>query len=145
MRKADYFPPSVTTNVSGCVGFRGEDHEEEDRKRQQAAEQRAYLLQQMEENKAKKELEKKQNLMYDKQRVAINEQVNRNQHTFVKENYEMSRRMLEENLERDQMRKTTEYNQKMSERQRDIDDLAMTNATRLDFSESKSYADKFLK
>ena len=57
----------------------------------------------------------------------------------------MSRRMLEENLERDQMRKTTEYNQKMSERQRDIDDLAMTNATRLDFSESKSYADKFLK
>ena len=59
MRKADYFPASVTTNVSGCVGFLGEDHEEEDRKRQQAAEQKAYLLQQMEENRAKKELEKK--------------------------------------------------------------------------------------
>jgi hypothetical protein len=59
MRKADYFPASVTTNSSGCVGFRGEDHEEEDRKRQQAAEQKAYLLQQMEENKAKKDLEKK--------------------------------------------------------------------------------------
>ena len=61
MRKADYFPASVTTNVSGCVAFRGEDHEEEDRKRQQNAEQKAYLLQQMEENRSKKELEKRQN------------------------------------------------------------------------------------
>ena len=78
MRKADYFPPTVEKNVSGCVAFTGEDHEEEDRKRAQAAEQRLYLLQQMEENRAKKELEKKQNMLYDKQRIAINDQVNRN-------------------------------------------------------------------
>ena len=44
MRKADYFPPTVEKNVSGCVAFTGEDHEEEDRKRAQAAEQRLYLL-----------------------------------------------------------------------------------------------------
>ena len=131
MRKADYFPASVTTNVSGCVGFRGEDHEEEDRKRSQAAEQRAYLLQQMEENQAKKDLEKRQNMMYDKQRVAINEEVNRNQHGFERNNYEMTRRMLQENQERDQMRKTNELNHKLSEQQRDADDLAMTNATQL--------------
>ena len=59
MRKADYFAPTVAKNVSGCVAFRGEDYEEEDRKRSQAAEQKSYLLQQMEETKAKKALEKK--------------------------------------------------------------------------------------
>ena len=38
MRKADYFPDQVKGQSSGCVWFRGEDHEEEDRKKAQAAE-----------------------------------------------------------------------------------------------------------
>ena len=33
MRKADYFPDAIKPNISGCVAFRGEDHEEEDRKK----------------------------------------------------------------------------------------------------------------
>ena len=33
MRKADYFAPVVRPNVSGCVAFQGEDHEEEARKK----------------------------------------------------------------------------------------------------------------
>ena len=40
------------------------------------------LLMQMEENKAKKELEKKQNQLYDAQRVATMEQVNKNNIEF---------------------------------------------------------------
>ena len=52
--------------------------------------------------------------MYDKQRIAINDQVNRNQYEFEKNNFNMSRAMLEENLVRDQMRKTNEYNHRMS-------------------------------
>tara|TARA_B110001450_G_C17384504_1_gene385081 strand:- start:295 stop:516 length:222 start_codon:yes stop_codon:yes gene_type:complete len=73
MRKADYFPDQVKSQSSGCVWFRGEDDEEESRKKQQAAAQKSYLLKQMEENQAKKELEKKQNKLYDDQRIAINE------------------------------------------------------------------------
>ena len=82
MRKADYFRDGKVNHVSGCVAFRGEDHEEEDRKRQHIMEQREYLLKQMEENRAKKELEKNQNLLYDRQRQAVTDQVNRNQHEF---------------------------------------------------------------
>jgi len=38
----------------------------------------------MEENKQKKELERKQNLLYDNQRLAVNEQVNRNEDEYRK-------------------------------------------------------------
>ena len=44
MRKADYFPEEVRAQSSGCVWFRGEDHEEEQRKKEQAAAQKQYLL-----------------------------------------------------------------------------------------------------
>ena len=33
MRKADYLPQPVRTDVSGCTFFDGEDHDELDRKR----------------------------------------------------------------------------------------------------------------
>ena len=59
MRKADYFEPAVKPQVSGCVFFRGEDHEEEERKKAHQLEQKNYLLRQMEENKQKKALEKR--------------------------------------------------------------------------------------
>ena len=86
MRKADYFEPAVKPQVSGCVFFRGEDLEEEQRKKQHQAEQKAYLLRQMEENKQKKELEAKQNSMYDMQRLAVADQVGINHREFTQRN-----------------------------------------------------------
>ena len=52
----------------------------------------------MEENKAKKELEARQNKLYDDQRIAINEQVNRNHRKFVEENFAVARDTLNNNL-----------------------------------------------
>ena len=42
---------------------------------------------------------------------------------------------MDENLERDKMRKTTELNAKMAEQARDQEELAWTNATQLTRSE----------
>ena len=71
MRKADYYPPHLRPQISGCVTFQGEDHEEENRKKRQAEEQKNYLLMQMEEKKQKKALEHKVNMLYDKQRIEM--------------------------------------------------------------------------
>ncbi len=57
-----YSHPADRKDLSGCTFFDGEDHSEEERKRQMQKEQREWLLQQMEEKKQAKELEKKQNL-----------------------------------------------------------------------------------
>ena len=100
---------------------------------------------QMEENKQKKELEKKQNKLYDNQRLAINEQVNRNEDEFTKRNLAVSLQTQEENIQRDQMRKTNERDNKQAEMSRDQQELAWTNSTQLRYTEKKSYADKYLK
>ena len=71
MRKADYHGHPLEKNVSGCCVFTGEDRAEEDRVRKQRDEQRAYLMKQMEEKKQKKDMEKKQDFLYDQQRMAI--------------------------------------------------------------------------
>ena len=135
MRKADYFPPTVAPKVSGCVAFRGEDHEEEARKKAQQAEQREYLLKQMEQNKMKKDLQKKQDLAYDNQRLAVNEQVNRNYEEFTRRNYEVAKQTMSHNLAQDQFRKETEHSKKMSDQEQDRSELAWTNATKLEASE----------
>ena len=91
MRKADYLPQPVRGDSSGLTFFDGEDHDELDRKRRFQEEQRAYLLMQMEQNKQKKELEHKQNMLYDKQRLAVMDQTNENNRTFQEQNLFMSR------------------------------------------------------
>ena len=91
---------------------------------------------QMEENKAKKELEKKQNMLYDAQRVAVAEQVNKNNMEFQLRNRAVAQQMQDENIDRDQMRKTTELNKKLSEQEQDTQELAWTNATELTRSEN---------
>ena len=63
---------------------------------------------QMEENKQKKELERKQNLLYDNQRLAVNEQVNRNEEEYQKRCLAVAMQTQEENIQRDQMRKDVE-------------------------------------
>ena len=82
MRKADYYPPHVRKDCSGCTTFQGEDHENENRKKAHQAEQKAWLIQQMEEKKQFIAMKKQQDMLYDKQRLAVNEAVNRNQHEF---------------------------------------------------------------
>ena len=52
---------------------------------------------------------------------------------------------MDENIERDNMRKTNEKSAKEAEMSRDQQELAWTNSTELRYSENKSYADKFLK
>ena len=60
MRKLDYHRPEIFgTKTSGCTFFRGEDDDYEVRQKRHQEEQKMALLMQMEENKAKKELEKK--------------------------------------------------------------------------------------
>ena len=71
MRKADYFKEAVIPQSSGCLVFRGEDDEEERRKKAHQMEQREYLQRQIEEKRQKKEIEKKQDWLYDQQRLAI--------------------------------------------------------------------------
>ena len=90
MRKADYFNPHVQANsvlnVSGCVHFTGEDHEENNRVKSQIEEHKEFLLKQIKENKEKKALEKNVDLVFDQQRIAVNDQVNRNQREFEQRN-----------------------------------------------------------
>lgn len=90
----------------------------------------------MEENKAKKELEKKQNMLYDAQRVAVAEQVNKNNIEFQLRNRAVAQQMQDENIDRDQMRKTNELNKKLSEQEQDKQELAWTNSTELTRSEN---------
>ena len=71
MRKAEYFACTTPQQPSGAQYFTGEDKDEENRKRAHQKEQREYLFRQMEENKQKKALEKKQDALYDQQRLAI--------------------------------------------------------------------------
>ena len=64
MRKADYHRPDIVeAKTSGCTFFRGEDHSYEERQKAHMQEQKLALLMQMEENKAKKALTKKQDLL----------------------------------------------------------------------------------
>ena len=52
----------------------------------------------MEENKQKKELERKQNMLYDNQRLAVNEQVNRNEDEYRKRCLAVAMQTQEENI-----------------------------------------------
>ena len=91
MRKADYHRPDIVEpKTSGCTFFRGEDHGYEARQKAHQKEQQLALLMQMEENKAKKELEKKQNMLYDAQRLAVADAVNKNNEDFQLRNRAVS-------------------------------------------------------
>lgn len=90
---------------------------------------------QMEENKAKKALEKKQDMLYDAQRLAVTDQVNKNNIEFQLRNRAVDQQMMDTNIDRDNMRKTNEYNAKMSDQAQDQKELAWTNATELTRSE----------
>lgn len=90
---------------------------------------------QMEENKAKKALEKKQDMLYDAQRLAVTDQVNKNNIEFQLRNRAVDQQMMDTNTDRDNMRKTNEYNAKMSDQAQDQKELAWTNATELTRSE----------
>ena len=145
MRKADYFTPTVMKNSSGAQAFTGEDHEEEERLKRQRAEQREYLMKQMEEKKQKKAIEKRQDFLYDQQRLAITIQVDKNQQEFEQRNIIMSLSMQDQNQKLDAERKQRENEKRQAELARDREELAWTNATKLNFQEGKSYADKYLK
>ena len=145
MRKAEYHGDALTTNVSGCVTFKGEDHPEEDRKRAHQAQQREYLLRQMEEKKQKKEMEKKMDMLYDKQRIAVMEEVNRNQHQFAMQNLAVAQKQMDDNLQNDADRKQREHDWKMADQARDRAEVAWNNATELRKTEAKSFAEKLLK
>ena len=119
MRKADYFTPTIIAQSSGCNAFQGEDHEEENRIRRQREEQRSYLLQQMEEKKQMKLMEKKQDFLYDQQRLAITRAVDENQQQFAQRNIIMALEMQQVNNVRHEIRKTTLQESKDSELNRD--------------------------
>ena len=53
---------------------------------------------QIEENKAKKDLEKKQNMLYDSQRIAVADQVNKNNMEFQLRNRAVAQQMQDENI-----------------------------------------------
>ena len=57
----------------------------------------------------------------------------------------VTQQMMDENIDRDNMRKTNEKSAKDAEMSRDQQELAWTNSTELRYVENKSYADKFLK
>ena len=58
-------------------------------------------------------------------------QVNKNNEEFQLRNRAVAQQMMDENLERDKMRKTTELNAKQADQARDQEELAWTNATQL--------------
>ena len=84
-------------------------------------------------------------MLYDKQRLAVMDEVNRNNYEFQKRNYEVTKATLNENAQRDRFRRDTEHEARMEDQQRDKDELAWTNATKLHYSENQSYSDKYLK
>ena len=98
MRKAEYHGDALRKDISGCVTFAGEDHPEDARRKAHVAEQREYLLKQIEEKKQKKEMEKKMDMLYDKQRLAVMDEVNRNQHQFAMQNLAVSQKQMDDNL-----------------------------------------------
>ena len=98
MRKADYFPPTVEKNISGCTFFRGEDDDELARKHRHAHEQKMNLLRQMEENKQRKEMEKRNDYLYDMQRLAVTDAVNKNHYEFKMRNLAVAQKAMDENI-----------------------------------------------
>lgn len=54
-------------------------------------------------------------MLYDAQRLAVMEQVNKNNIEFQLRNRAVDQQMMDQNVDRDNMRKTNEYNAKMSE------------------------------
>ena len=54
----NYSHPNERWNISGALGFDGEDNDEEARRRRNQETQKQWLLTQMEENKRQKELDR---------------------------------------------------------------------------------------
>ena len=136
MRKADqhqgvYYAAHVRKDVSGCTTFQGEDHDDHERKKRQQAEQREYLNQQMEEKKQKHAMIKRQDELYDKQRLAVTEAVSKNHHEFVQSNKLAAQNMQSINQVMHGERKTREQLWKQNDQETDKRELAWTNATEL--------------
>ena len=98
----------------------------------------------MEEKKQKKEMEKKMDMLYDKQRLAIADQVNRNNVTFQLQNLAVAQKTMDENLQNDADRKQRELEKKLADQARDRAELDWTNRTELKVTCAKSFADKLL-
>ena len=111
----------------------------------QREEQKAFLLKQMEEKKARKADAKAIDVHHDKVRLAVTEQVHRNQNEFILRNMAVAQKNMDENLELDRMRKEREVAKKAAERAQDLEELAFTRATELKYTAASSNADKLLK
>ena len=51
---------------------------------------------------------------------------------------------MNQNLQLNEEKKSSDYEKMMTERDLEAKGLALTNATKLNYSENKSYSDKFL-
>ena len=129
MRKADYFQPEVKPQVSGCVEFRGEDRGEWDRIKDNQKSTRAALFMQMEENKQKAYLNKKQDWLFDQQRLAVANATEQNQHNHKGATFDVNKDMQQTNQLLDQERKQTEKENREAEIARDRAELKWTNDT----------------
>ena len=70
--------------------------------------------------------------------------MNRNQRRFIEENFAVARDSMNQNLQLNEEKKSSDYEKMMTERDLEAKGLALTNATKLNYSENKSYSDKFL-
>ena len=103
------------------------------------------MLKQIKENKEKRELEKHVDLIFDQQRIAVNDQVNRNQREFAQRNYDVAKNAQQFNKMHLDERRHNEMSAKLKDQSQDDFERDWTNSTQLKYSEKKSYADKFLK
>ena len=144
MRKADYFAPTVRPNISGCVQFQGEDLGEEERIRANQRANKEALSMQIEENNQKRNFEKRQDFLYDQQRLAVTRAVDENQRNFAQQTYDVNKDLQQTNKQLEADRKQREKEEREAEIARDKAELQWTNDTQLKFSSSKSFADKYL-
>eukprot|EP00354_Favella_ehrenbergii_P003434 CAMPEP_0170467900 /NCGR_PEP_ID=MMETSP0123-20130129/11299_1 /TAXON_ID=182087 /ORGANISM="Favella ehrenbergii, Strain Fehren 1" /LENGTH=76 /DNA_ID=CAMNT_0010734369 /DNA_START=15 /DNA_END=245 /DNA_ORIENTATION=- len=67
----NYAHPNERWNLSSCLVFDGEDRSEEARRRHNAELQKQALLEQINENKRKKEMDREHEMMQDAQRMHL--------------------------------------------------------------------------
>ncbi|CDW76902.1 UNKNOWN [Stylonychia lemnae] len=133
-----YKHPEDRPDLSGCTYFDGEDNGEEQRRRKLQQENREFLMKQMEEKKWKQDFEKKQDQMFDQQRLHFAKLQNQAAESYMQNQRDMTKAAMQTNVQINSYKNDFENKNKKDEQQQDRQENTWATQTRQNYVDTSN-------